>query len=358
MSRAWILDSQEGFEASLKFKEGVPIPGQADLPANGALVKLFAASLNYRELMIADPTSPIGPINTPLIPGCDGAGVVLAVGSSVRDFRVGDKVITYPAPAVPEAQDGDDSAAPGLPDASLMLGQGIDGTLRSVGVFTEKALVHAPASLGWTLAASLPCNWATAWNVLFGLGGKKAGPGTWVLVGGSGGLSVAALQLAVAAGATVVATTSSEEKEARLRTLGAAHTVNYLREPKEWAAKARDLTPSGRGFDIVVDVGGDETLLHSLSAVRLDGVVALVGLLGNKDAPSVPLVDVFQHGCIVRSLILGSREQLRQVVQFVDERKITPAIDDKVFELAETKDAYRFLSEKRHFAKVVIRIDH
>jgi NADPH:quinone reductase-like Zn-dependent oxidoreductase len=285
--------------------------------------------------------------------------VVLAVGSSVQDFRVGDKVITYPAPAVPETQPDDgDTAIPGIRDAPLMLGQGTDGTLRSAGVFSEKALVHAPASLSWTLAASLPCNWATAWNVLFGLEGKKAGPETWVLIQGSGGLSVAALQLAVAAGATVVATTSSEEKEARLRTLGAAHTVNYRREPEEWAAKARGLTPGGRGFDIVVDVGGDETLPHSLSAVRLDGVVALVGLLGNKDVPSVPLLSVFWHGCIVRSLILGSREQLRQVVQFVDEKKITPAIDDRMFELAEARDAYRFLSEKRHFAKVVIRIDH
>ena len=299
----------------------------------------------------------VGATNTPLIPGCDGAGEVLAVGSSVQDFRVGDKVITYPAPAIASTQDGD-TAAPGLRDAPRMLGHGTDGTLRSVGVFAEKALVHAPASLGWTLAASLPCNWTTAWNVLFGLEGKKAGPGTWVLVQGTGGLSVAALQLAVVAGATVVATTSSEEKEARLRMLGAAHTVNYRREPEEWAVKARGLTPGGRGFDIVVDVGGDETLTHSLSAARLDGVVALVGLVGNKDAASVPLLSVFQHGCIVRSLILGSREQLRQVVQFIDEKKITPVIDDRVFELAEARNAYRFLSERRHFAKVVIRIDH
>jgi NADPH:quinone reductase-like Zn-dependent oxidoreductase len=187
------------------------------------------------------------------MPACDGAGVVMAVGLSVQEFQVGDRVVTHAAPKLVEASG--DNASASLADVSTMLGQGTDGTLRSIGVFAEKALVHAPVSLGWLPAATLTCTWTTAWNSLFGMEGKKAGPGTWVLVQGTGGVSIATLQLAGAAGATVVATTSTEEKEAHLRALGASHAINYRSNPDSWGQKARSLTPGGRGFDIVVDIG-------------------------------------------------------------------------------------------------------
>ena len=264
-------------------------------------------------------------------------------------------VITYCGPQYAEKR-GDD-ALPNISEAVQMMGQGFDGTLRSHGVFTEKALVHAPKSLDWVQASSLQCTWTTAWNVLFSVEGKKAGPGTWVLVQGTGGVSIATLQLAVAAGATVVATTSSDEKEARLKALGAAHTVNYRSSPDSWGREAKNLTPDGRGFDIVVDVGGNETLPQSLEAVRVDGTVVLGGALGGKTEPVI-MFEAFMHVCWVRGIILGSRNHLKQAVRYIDEKGIKPAIDDVVFELAETKDAYRRLNEKKHFSKVVIRVDH
>ncbi|KAI9745929.1 MAG: hypothetical protein M1818_000610 [Claussenomyces sp. TS43310] len=355
MSRQWILASQEGFENSLQYQENVNILSPDELGSNEVLVKIHAVSLNYRELSIADPKGVNGPIQAPIIPACDGAGVVMAVGSSVQEFQPGDRVITHPAPKAAEASGDNVSAS--LADVPSMLGQGTDGTLRSIGVFAEKALVHAPVSLDWLQAATLTCTWNTAWNSLFGVEGKKAGPGTCVLVQGTGGVSIATLQLAAAAGATVVAITSTEEKEARLRVLGATHTVNYRSKPENWGQKARSLTPSGRGFDIVVDIGGNQTLSQSLVAVRVDGIVLLVGSVGEDTAP-IPLFAAFMHSCMVRGLLCGSRAQLKQLVRYIDEKGIQPAVDDVVFELAEAKDAYRRLKDKKHFAKVVIRVDH
>ncbi|OIW31261.1 putative alcohol dehydrogenase [Coniochaeta ligniaria NRRL 30616] len=355
MSRQWILASQEGFDKSLQYQQNVKIPSPNELRPNEVLVRIHAASLNYREIQIADPNGINGPIKPPVIPGCDGAGVVLAVGPSVQEFHPGDKVITWSGPKLAEER-GDD-ALPGIPDAPIMMGQGSDGTLRSVGVFAEKALVHAPESLDWLQAATLTCTWTTAWNALFAVQGKNAGPGTWVLVQGTGGVSVAALQLAVAAGATVVATTSTDAREASLKMLGAAHTVNYRSNPTTWGSKAKSVTPDGRGFDIVIDVGGNETLPQSLEAVRVDGTVVLGGAVGSISEP-VPMFEAFMHTCWVRGILLGSRNQLKQVVRYIDEKGIQPAVDDVVFELAEAKDAYRRLNEKKHFSKVVIRIDH
>ncbi|KAL4757819.1 zinc-dependent alcohol dehydrogenase family protein [Aspergillus foveolatus] len=238
------------------------------------------------------------------------------------------------------------------------MGQGSDGTLRSWAVFPEAGLVHSPRTLDWLSAATLPCTWLTAWNALFGLNGKQAGPDLWVLVQGTGGVSIAALQLAVAAGATVVATTSTVERVDRLKALGAAHVVNYRNNPKAWGKEARALTPAGRGFDFVVDVGGNETFPHSLAAIRVDGVVLVVGQVGDSKAEPVPILAALMHSCIIRGILAGSRNQFKELVRFIDEKKLVPAMDDLIFELAETKDAYRRLKEKKHFAKVMIRIDH
>ncbi|KAL4735126.1 hypothetical protein BDV11DRAFT_196661 [Aspergillus similis] len=356
MARQWVLNGQEGFETSLEDQQGINIPSVHDLKPNEVLVKMYAASLNYRELVIAGPMGINGPISPPVIPGCDGAGLVEAVGSSVRGFSPGDRVVTHVAPKLVEAQ-GDDAHA-GLADAIASLGQGSDGTLRSWAVFPEAGLVHSPRTLNWLSAATLPCTWLTAWNALFGLDGKQTGPDSWVLVQGTGGVSIAALQLAVAAGATVVATTSTVEKADRLKTLGAAHVVNYRDNSKAWGKEARDLTPDGRGFDIVVDIGGNETFPHSLAAIRVDGVVLVVGHVGDSTAEPVPIFAALMHSCIIRGILAGTRNQFRELVRFIDEKKVVPAMDDLIFELAEAKDAYRRLKEKKHFAKVVIRIDH
>lgn len=238
----------------------------------------------------------------------------------------------------------------------FLLGQGTDGTLRSHGVFSEKALVLAPKSLGWLPAATLTCTWTTAWNALFGLKGKEAGRDSWILVQGTGGVSIATLQLASTIGATVIATTSTDDKATRLKALGASHVVNYRSNPDNWGQEARYLTPGGRGFDIVIDVAGNESLSQSLGAVRVDGVVLVVGGVGGNAEP-VPLFATLLHTCIVRGILGGSRGQFKELVRFIDEKGISPAVDDVVFELAEVKDAYGRLKEKKHFSKVVIRID-
>ncbi|OOG00433.1 hypothetical protein ASPCADRAFT_37713 [Aspergillus carbonarius ITEM 5010] len=353
MARQWVLTGQEGFEKSLEYQQDIGIPSAHDLGPNEVLVRMYAASLNYRELMIASPVNFNGAIVPSLVPACDGAGLVEAVGSSVEEFCPGDRVVTHLAPKQVESR-GDDAPL-GLADSRLCLGQGLDGTLRSHGVFSKYALVHAPRSLEWLPAATLTCTWTTAWNALFGLKGKEAGPGSWVLIQGTGGVSIATLQLAVAAGATVVATTSTEEKAARLKALGATHVVSYRTSPA-WGEETRRLTPDGRGFDFVVEIGGNQTLSQSLAAVRVDGIVLVVGMVGENTAP-VPLFNALLHTCIVRGLLAGSRSQFREVVRFIDEKGIVPATDEVVFELAEAKSAYRRLQEKKHFAKVVIRID-
>lgn len=140
-----------------------------------------------------------------------------------------------------------------------------------------------------------------------------------------------------------------------MRGLGAAFTVDYRKNPA-WGIEARGFTPSGRGFDLVVDIGGDQTMPQSLEAVRVDGTVATVGQVGGV-GEAVPLSAAFMRTCTVRGVLAGSRAQLQELVRFVDEKDIKPAVDDVVFELAEAKEAYRRLKEQRHFAKVVLRID-
>ncbi|KAI0173519.1 putative alcohol dehydrogenase [Hypoxylon sp. FL1284] len=352
MARQWTLEGQTGLD-SLEYHENVKVPS-AELGPHEVLVKLHAASLNYRDLIHMMGTK-FGQIKPSVVPGCDGAGVVEAIGPSVQDFKPGDRVVTHVSPAV--AEDRGDDALPNIPDASLMLGQGQDGTLRSEGVFSEKALAHAPRSLGWLSAATMTCTFLTAWNVLFGLKGQEPRPGAWVLVQGTGGASVAVLQLAVAAGFNVVATTSSEDRAARLRALGAKHTVNYRTNPAGWGQEARSFTPEGKGFDSIVEIGGDQSLSQSLVAVKPDGIITLVGVVGDEVQP-VPMFGAFAKTCVVRGVLAGSRDQLNDVIRFVDEKGVKPALDDVVFELADAKDAYKRMVEKKHFAKILIRIDH
>ncbi|KAF9892984.1 hypothetical protein FE257_012395 [Aspergillus nanangensis] len=355
MARQWVLTGQEGFETSLEYQSDVKIPSITELGPHEVLVRIHAASLNYRDLVIASPNSINGPITPPITPACDGAGTVLAIGPSVHDFHPGDRVVTHLAPQLVKSH-GDDALA-SLADVPACLGQGCAGTLRSHGTFSEAALVHAPTSLDWLPAATLTCAWTTAWNALFGLQGRGVGVGDWVLVQGTGGVSVAALQLAVAVGANVIATTSEEKKVERLKMLGATDVVNYRADPDTWGEEVRRLTPGGRGVDFVVDVAGNESLPHSLKAVRVDGVVVVVGHLGESTVGDVPMMGALLHTCIVRGVLAASRRQFRELVSFIDERGIVPVGDDVVFELAEVKDAYRRLKMKKHFAKVLIRVD-
>lgn len=161
-------------------------------------------------------------------------------------------------------------------------------------------------------------------------------------------------QFALAAGATVIATTSSESKADRLAALGAHHIINYRKVP-DWGAAAKRLTPSGRGVDLVVDVGGNATLGESLEAVRIDGVIVLAGLLGKTDR-NESLMSLLGNICIGRGILLGSRDMMRDMIEFIAKHKLKPAVDDKVFALSEAQEAYRRLEAQEHFSKVIVCI--
>lgn len=162
----------------------------------------------------------------------------------------------------------------------------------------------------------------------------------------------------MAAGATVIATTGSDAKADRLKLLGAHHVINY-RTDSSWGETAKSLTPNGKGFDIVVDVGGLSTLPQSFKAVKTNGVIALTGMLGqSEDQTAVPsLIDCMLNVCIARGLLLGTRDQFVEMNQFIDEKGIKPVVDDKVFEFKNAKEAFAYLESQKHFSKVCIRLE-
>ncbi|KAK7222234.1 hypothetical protein V2G26_010237 [Clonostachys chloroleuca] len=351
---SWSIDSQASDLSGLVLQNQRPVPELGD---KDVLVELRAASLNYRDLVVAKGKG--GLVAPPgAIPGSDGAGVVVKIGSQVQNLQPNDRVVThmvpdkFPADATPPL--GDDEL-PGWSHICAGLGQEMNGTLTTYGVFPESCLVKFGDGMSFEEAATLACSGITAWNALMGLEGKQVKKGDWVLVQGSGGVSVAALQFAVAVGAIVVATTSSEEKGSTLKALGASHIVNYRQTPS-WGAAAKELTPSGRGFDIIVDVGGNATLSQSVAAVRRNGVITVVGMIGEADVEPTPMMAVLFVACVVRGILLGSRTMMRSMVKFVEDNDIKLALDDEVFALANVKDAFRRLEEQKHFSKVVIQI--
>jgi NADPH:quinone reductase-like Zn-dependent oxidoreductase len=250
-----------------------------------------------------------------------------------------------------------DDELPSFKNIATGMGEEVDGTLREYGVFHESCLVPMPKNIGFEQAATLTCSALTAWNALFGLKGRELKKGEWVLTQGTGGVSIAALQFAVAAGANVIATTSSETKAGQLRSLGALQVINYKTDDK-WGETAKSFTPHCQGFDQVVDVGGNTTLSQSLKAVRIDGVITAGGLVGGAGDESRPsLLDTLYNICIVRGILLGTREQFHEMNRFIETNNIQPAIDGEKFELKDTKEAYQRLASQKHFSKVVIKIN-
>lgn len=286
-------------------------------------------------------------IKLPVIAGSDCAGTVLATGPKVTRVSKGDRVCTLfnelhlANPITPEA------AASGL-------GGAVDGTLRDYGVFGDHCLVKAPPSLNSIEASTLTCAPLTAWNALYGLEGNALRPGNWVLTQGTGGVSLIGIQLAAAAGATVVATTSSKDKAEQLKKLGASHIINYNETPN-WGEAARSLTPGGIGFDHILEVGGAGSIAQSLKAVRMDGVITIIGFLtSSKEQPKV--MDILDHVCIVRGIFVGSRQQFEEMNRAIESNKIHPVVDRNIFAFGDLKKAYQYQWEKKHFGKVVIKI--
>jgi NADPH:quinone reductase-like Zn-dependent oxidoreductase len=314
----------------------VPRPGPGQV-----LVWLHAASLNFRDLAVASGKYMMSALPPNLVPLSDGAGEVVEIGAGVDRVRVGDRVagIFMQGWLSGEIEPGHGATA---------LGGAIDGVLAEYRVFDQSGLVQLPAHLSYEQGASLPCAAVTAWNALYGL--NRLLPGQTVLLLGTGGVSIFALQFAHAAGARVIITSSSDEKLARARALGANDGINYKAEP-EWHKAVKRLT-GGRGADHVVEVGGPGTLQQSIASARLGGTVSLIGVLTRGQIDPLPILG---GGVIVRGLFVGSRAMFEDMNRAITQPGIAPVID-RVFPFEEAKAAYRYLKGASHVGKVVIAI--
>ncbi|OTA64231.1 putative alcohol dehydrogenase [Hypoxylon sp. EC38] len=286
-----------------------------------------------------------------VVPGSDGAVIVLAVGKHVVRFQPGDKVITVICPQLVGGSFTDHKLRYGL-------GASVDGTLRSMGAFDEQALISLPDVLTFTESATLTRAGVTAWNALFGLSRKQVSAGDWVLTQGTGGVSVFALQFAKAVGARVIATTSSGEKAKLLEKLGADHIINY-REIPEWGSMARELT-GGVGVDYVIEIAGPSTMEQSVASVKIDSVIVILGSVGSdggaKDMPG--LMNCWMNLYTARGIWIGSRLQMEDMCRAIEAKidKSRPVIDPKSFTLEQAKEAYDYLASGKHWGKVCIEI--
>jgi NADPH:quinone reductase-like Zn-dependent oxidoreductase len=306
------------------------------------LVHLHAASLNYRDLMIIEGRGARGAPPENLVPLSDGAGLVIAVGPEVTRVKPGDRV----AGCFMQSWIG---GPIGTDDGASALGGSLDGVLAEYRLFDQNGLVLLPDHLTYEQGATLPCAGVTAWNALFG--GQALSPGDTVLVLGTGGVSVFALQFAAAAGFRVIATSSSDEKLETMHRLGATSGVNYRQHP-EWQEEVLRLT-DGQGVARVVEVGGTGTLARSILATRLGGEIGMIGALtqGGEINPTTAM----RRGLILRGIYVGSRQMFEAMNRAIAAHRIDPIID-RVFTFEEAGDAYRHLKSQAHLGKVVIRI--
>ncbi len=305
------------------------------------LIKLRSLSLNYRDLMVVkglyNPKLPL-----PLIPFSDGVGEVVAVGEGVTRVNIGDRVAGI---FFQKWLAGELTAE----KAESALGGAIAGMLAEYVVLHEDGVVRVPEHLTDEEAASLPCAAVTAWNALFTSGGLKAGD--TVLIQGTGGVSIFALQFALLAGARVIATSSSDEKLERVLQLGASDGINYKQTP-DWGKKVRELT-AGDGVDYVVEVGGAGTLTESLRAVRYGGQISLIGVLTGGSA-EINTASILMKNVKVQGIYVGSREMFEAMNCAIALQKLHP-VCDRVFPFHEAPEALKYMETGSHFGKICIR---
>lgn len=314
----------------------IPTPGPREV-----LIQVKASSLNYREIMILKGFYPL-PVRPDVVPLCDGAGEVVGIGKAVTRVKVGDRVMGQ---VFPEWIDG-----PFALDYAAQLGGSMNGMLTEYAVLPENAVLQIPPHLSYIEAAALPCAGVTAWNALSG--GRGLVAGQTVLTLGSGGVSLFALQLAKAAGARVIATTSDEEKAAKLKALGADEVINYVTQP-DWHLAVRELT-DGQGVDHVVEVGGAGTAEKSIRSARMEGEVAMIGSVANE--PVLFNINLILYGMVnVRPVAIGSKAQFQEMNHLITVNHLQPVID-RVFHFKEAAAAFTYYMQGKYFGKVVI--DH
>ncbi len=334
--RVWQLNEFGAEQLALVEREE-PQPG-----AGQVRVRVSACSLNYRDWMVVaglyNPRQKL-----PLVPLSDGVGVVDAVGAGVTRVKVGDRVTASFAQRWI-------AGPPNKEKLSSTLGSPLDGMAAEAVVLDAEGVTAVPTYLSDEEAATLPCAALTAWSALFEQG--QVGPGQTVLVQGSGGVSVFALQLAQLGGARVIATSSKEEKRERLTALGAWQTIDYVADP-EWGKTARKLS-GGAGVDHVVEVGGAGTMEQSLIAVRPGGTISVIGVLDGAAGP-IALTRVLMNAVRMQGVLVGSREAFERMCAALEAAELTPVVD-RAFAFEELPDAIRHLKSGSHFGKVVVRV--
>ncbi|TAJ74278.1 MAG: NAD(P)-dependent alcohol dehydrogenase [Phenylobacterium sp.] len=335
--RAYRFDSFDSLEELRLREEADPAPQRGEV-----LVRVHAVSLNFRDIAMLRGRYPRKCVPG-LIPVSDAAGEIVALGEGVQAFKVGDRVL---GAFHPRWFGGE------MPStiASDSYGAESDGWLCEFKAISQEAVVRLPEGLSYEEACTLPCAGLTAWTALTGPAPIRAGH--TVLVQGSGGVSIFALQLARATGATVIATTSSAAKADQLRALGAAEVVNYADDP-EWGKAVRALS-GGRGVDRVVEVGGPGTIAQSLRAVALGGEIASIGFLSTEN-PGIDFFQLKMSGASFRNITVGDRAGLLELTRVVAATGLKPVID-RVFAFGEAHDAFSHLERGGHMGKVVIRV--
>jgi NADPH:quinone reductase-like Zn-dependent oxidoreductase len=333
--KTWRVVAGKGIDGLALGEEALDAPGPSQVR-----VRIRAATLNYRDLLVVNGPYPVS-TKDPMVPGSDGAGEVLEVGSAVTRFKAGDRVATS---FFPNWVDGRMTRA-GIAGS---LGGGDNGTFAEEILLDERALVKSPAHLDFAQAASLTCAGTTAWHALFEAG--RIRPGATVLLLGTGGVSIWALQLAKAAGARVIITSSSDAKLARARALGADAGINYTQVP-EWGAEVRRLT-DGEGADLVLEVGGEKTFAQSLASVRMQGTIAVIGGVSGLGGSMVPrqLVGVAVR---MQGVFVGSRVMHEDLARFVEVAQLQPVVD-QVFAGSDAPEALRHFAAGKHFGKVAL----
>ena len=335
--RTYLLEGNWGIANLHQTTRPDPKPGPGEV-----LLRMLASSLNYRDIVVLDRGYGSYTGTLPLVPVSDGVGEVVEVGAGVTRARVGDRVCPM---FFPRWISGDAS----LERLTQSLGGPLDGTMSDYMVLPEDGVAHVSEALNDEQAACLPCAALTAWRALAPLG--NAAPGQKVLVQGTGGVALFALQFAKILGAHVTVISSSDEKIGRVQRMGADATINYVKTP-EWAKATRDIT-AGRGYDQIIELGGEKTLPQSLRCIRPGGIISMIGVLSG-GAMQAALGRVVTRQVRLQGVTVGPRDDFEDMCRAIAQHGVVP-VTDQVFGFDELLPAMKRLKSGKQFGKVCIR---
>jgi NADPH:quinone reductase-like Zn-dependent oxidoreductase len=335
--KTWEVIKKPGFDALTLTDRPDPRPNSGEV-----LVKMHAASLNYRDLLVVKGANEDRDMPPVIIPLSDGAGEVVAVGANVKHLKVTDRVNSCFMPKWIEGQ-----LTPEKQNSAL--GYLNNGVLAEYVLFPEQGLVPLPAHLSYEEGATLPCAALTAWNAL---SRKKLLPGSTILIQGTGGVSLFSLQFAKLFGARVIALSSSEEKLERLKELGVCLTINY-RTTSDWAKPIMDFT-EGVGVDHIIEVGGSTTLSNSLSCIKYGGTISMIGQVTG-DKAEIDLGNILAKDVTIQGIYVGSRRMFEEMNSAISLHQLKPIVD-RSFPFEKARAAMEYLESGKHFGKVCIAI--